>query len=229
MKNPTKYAFIEIESHACKGKKFDFATAQAFLGKKIPDAKVKFKRTDSKGKIIPIEAMKPYEKEVEKWRLAGDLIIKSLAEGDTTALVKPTLSGDKYFAVPVEYWRQNALSTPTAGLLTLHSAEWQPFSEFHDKPIHLLASDINNIVANVPEGKPGPKEKYDWARCEAHIVAQNEYHGGIWVNDREWSCQADVIREMVDFFIKIDPENIPSPTTLKRHAKTIISGFKDRI
>jgi len=226
MKNPAKYAFTEIDNSECRGRKFDFATAQRYLGKKIPDDKVNFKRTDSEGKFIPIEKMTPNKKEVEKWHLAGDLIIESLADGDITALVKSSPGSNQFYAVPITYWQQSVLSKPTDSLLVLHSAEWQPFHEFHKRSFHLLESDIKSIIAAVPAGIRGPKERYDWAGCKAHIKDQFEENGSLISDDPDWSCQADVVRAMGNFFFILNPDRTPSHSLLKKWAKKFIDEFQ---
>ena len=71
----------------------------------------------------------------------------------------------------------------------------------------------------------GRKATYDWVAASEHIAAQFGHHGPLSPDDPQWSCQADVEREIQRFFAQqIGRE--PAVSTVREKAKAMIEKHK---
>ncbi|MGB0906958.1 MAG: hypothetical protein ACPGVT_05645 [Maricaulaceae bacterium] len=73
--------------------------------------------------------------------------------------------------------------------------------------------------------KSGRKPTYDWLAASNHIQFQFEHHGPLSADDPEWSCQADVERELQRYFLNTIGKE-PASSTVRAHAKRIMQDHQ---
>lgn len=99
---------------------------------------------------------------------------------------------------------------------------------------HLLAMKDRMLerfsVQGSKRGKGGRKPTYDWAAAREHIKEKFQHHGALSPDDPDWSCQADVEREIQRFFFdRIGREPVLSTAREKarRFIQDLGSGLGD--
>ena len=78
---------------------------------------------------------------------------------------------------------------------------------------------------STPSGVRGRKPTYDWSAASRHIQSQFEYHGPLSSDDPQWSCQADVEREIKRYFYN-EIGHEPATSTTRERAKMIIETYQ---
>ena len=77
------------------------------------------------------------------------------------------------------------------------------------------------LKAPINQAPRGRKPAYNWDAAFIHIADQFAHHGPLSPDDPEWSCQADVEREIQRFFAKTIGRE-PALSTTRERAKAII-------
>lgn len=65
--------------------------------------------------------------------------------------------------------------------------------------IEFRLEELRSAAGRKPVGR---RARYDWEGAKAHLELLFDYHGELSADDPDWSCQADVVRAVAEYFQK---------------------------
>ncbi len=156
---PSQFDFKKTFIDERNIKTLHYSEAKRYLGKKLLNSKMKFNRTypfkrtcpddkgDDKGREIQVKTLTTSNKEVERWRRAGELITECLENGKISAFVDDPRQPSQVYIVPYDIWI--IPNCPVAGIpLVVQGGEWKTYTRFNGEPYYLLISDLDQIAAD---------------------------------------------------------------------------------